>query len=375
MNSIDVPVVKKNDQNTGLLQLEPGQEGMKTVTESTQIFQLMESRDEQQMLEEVMGVFSKEYVYDIAFKGGNTSKCSTPDCYMANKKNHTHVRGLSWSGVKEARRIFKAIDTREVSKPIIIEHDGKQFYECKVTAVDLRTGNVTTTYKRHPLKKQRKDGSFMEDPYAFEVVQSKAKRNAISELLPQPLVRGWIGDWVNGKKNFDPARVTDLKEGVSYEVKKDAKASTSSTSKPKEEPRLPKAVLDKLNSVLRDFEEKGGLKTGESIKQYCSHFKVKNLAYISVDQANKIIKAVNARIAQIAAQVPGTQDVESPDSNTKAENIQLIKDKLIDLGWDLKDPKMVSSLLKQHGLDSLDDLEKADEILVKEILDKVAGTK
>lgn len=384
MNKIEVPLLKKDDQTKDLAKVLPGQEGMKTFTDSTEIFQLMEARDEDQMLEEVMGVFSKEYVYDIAFKGGSISQCSTPGCHLAEQKTpHTHVRGLSWSGIKEARRIFKAIDTREVSKPIIIDHAGKQYYECKVTAVDLRTGNVTTTYKRHPLNKVRKDGSLMEDPYAFEVVQSKAKRNAISELLPQPLVRGWIGDWVKGKKDFNPSRVTDLKEGEGYEVKKQSKAHSSSKrdTKPKVEPRLPTPVLEKLNNILKEFEAKGGLNIEESTKQYCAHFKVNNLAYISVDQANKIMHAITARIAKISSAplehekgADGPRRSEDKEVKTKAQNIQAIKDKLTELGWDLKDPKLASSLLKPYGLISLGDLQRADDILVQQILDKVSET-
>ncbi len=396
---IKVPMLKKNqDQlkelDKELSQVSPGQEGMKTATESTEIFQLMEARDEDQMLQEVMGVFSKEYVYDIPFKGGSISTCSTPGCQLAKRKeNHTHVRGLSWSGIKEARRIFKAIDTREVSKPIIVEHDGKQYYECKVTAVDLRTGNVTTTYKRHPLMKKRKDGSLMEDPYAFEVVQSKAKRNAISELLPQPLVRGWIGDWVAGKKDFDPKRAVDLKEGEGFEVEKESKGRppfnsryrTASESPPpgaqlKKEPRLAKTLLDKVNATLKEFEAKGGIKAQEANKQYCAHFKVNNLCYLTTDQANKIIKALNARISKLEKEIPGTDVVDdqqdkSADKKTKAQNIQSIKNKLEELGWDLKDPKMVASLLKPYGLDAFEDIDKADDILVKEILDKVSGAK
>jgi len=393
---INVPALKDQEPKKELAQVAPGQEGMKTMSESTEIFQLMEARDEEQMLKEVMGVFSSEYVYDIPFKGGNTSKCSTPGCYMANKVNHTHVRGLSWSGIKEARRIFKAIDTREVSKPVIIDHDGQQFYECKVTAVDLRTGNVTTTFKRHPLMKKKKDGSLMEDPYAFEVVQSKAKRNAISELLPQPLVRGWIGDWVNGKKDFDPKRAMEMEEGKDYEVKKESKARTSSKpryqtdsepssagAKLKEQPRLSKIAMDKINDTLKEFEAKGGIKAQEATKQYCAHFKVNNLCYLTTNQANQIIKAVNARIYQLSREIPKTDSPEaekvsegSPaNTQTKAQNIQAIKDQLVELGWDLKDPKMVSSLLKSHGLDALEDLEKADDILVQEVLDKVSGAK
>ncbi len=367
---ISIPKVKSPDGgDKELFPVTPGQEGMKTATESSEIFQLMESRDEEQMLQEIMGVFSQEYVYDIPFKGGSISQCSTPGCQLAKQKTpHTHVRGLSWSGIKEARRIFKGIDTREVSKPTLIDHDSRQYYECKVTAVDLRTGNVTTTYKRHPLMKKRRDGSLMEDEFAFEIIQSKAKRNAISELLPQPLVRAWIGDWVSGKKDFDPKRAVELKEGESFTVEKESRAQSSFRDKTKEEPRLPKPVLDKLNSVLKEFEAKGGLKILESTKQYCRHFKVDNIAYISVDQANKVMKAVTARIDKLQSEAPKTDD-----TRTKAQNIQAIKDKLTELGWDLKDTKLAASLLKPYGLDALEDLDRADDILVQEILDKVTG--
>ncbi|MBA7684245.1 hypothetical protein ES703_92636 [subsurface metagenome] len=120
--------------------------------------------------------------------------------------------------------------------------------------------------------------------------------------------------------------------------------------------------------MLKDFEAKGGLKILESTKQYCRHFKVDNIAYISVDQANKVMKAVTARIDKLESEAPKTDN-----TRTKAQNIQAIKDKLTELGWDLKDTKLAASLLKPYGLDALEDLDRADDILVQEILDKVTG--
>ena len=219
---------------------EAGKEAMRVATDSTEIFQLMEARDEVQMMQEIMGVYSKEYVYDIPFKGeGGLIKCDSPKCPLAaSKTKHTHVRGLSWSGIKEARRIFKAIDSSRLTKPELVEEDGKKYYECSGTVVDLRTGNSTTVFKRHPLLKKLRSGKFIKDEFAYEIAQSKCKRNGIAELLPQPLVRAWITDWLQGKKDFDPHRVLEMKEGQDYKVgKEEPKAKEAREEKPEKEER------------------------------------------------------------------------------------------------------------------------------------------
>lgn len=376
---VETPKVKlPAEKEKKKLPSEVGEEAMRTMTDSAEIFQLMEARDEQQMMQEVMGVYAKEYVYDIPFKGGEVSKCDTPKCPLAKQgKPHTHVRGLSWSGIKEARRIFKGIDTREVSKPVIVDQDGKMYYESSATAVDLRTGNCTTVHKRQPLEKKKRSGEYIEDEFAYEIVQSKAKRNAIAELLPQPLVRGWIEDWIKGTKDFDPKRVVDLQKGEGFTVE-DEETKKEKPEKLSGEKLASGPQLTKIYADFRAIEKLGGRSFDASLTDWKKHFSVDSFKALTLVQASKIIKTNLENIAKLAKAAaekerPGRQD-EPPGSNeNKAKKIQAIKDALKKLGWDVEDPLSLSSLLSPYDLSSLDDLEKADEATLDAILNDVGA--
>lgn len=377
--NVAVPRVKlPKEKEKEKLPSEVGKEAMRVATDSAEIFQLMEARDEVQMMQEVMGVYAKEYVYDIPFKGGTVSKCDTPNCpLMKAGTAHTHVRGLSWSGIKEARRIFKAIDTREVSKPVVVDQDGKKFYESSATAVDLRTGNCTTVFKRQPFMKKKRTGEFIEDEFAYEIVQSKAKRNAIAELLPQPLVRGWIQDWIKGKKDFDPTKAIELRKGEGYTVEneetKREQPEKVTGAKTASGPQLTKIYAD-----FRDIEKLGGRSFDASLTEWKKHFGLETLKGLSIFQASKLIKT---NIENIAKLKKATTDQERPESQdelassieNKAKKIQAIKDALKDLNWDADDPLLAGSLLGPYNFSSLADLEKADDATLNAILNDVGA--
>lgn len=373
--NVEVPKVKlPEEKEKEKLPSEAGKEAMRVTTDSAEIFQLMETRDEQQMLQEIMGVYAKEYVYDIPFRGGTVSKCDTPNCpLMKAGTAHTHVRGLSWSGIKEARRIFKGIDTREVSKPAMVEVDGKKFYESSATAVDLRTGNCTTVFKRQSLLKKKKSGEFIEDEFAYEIVQSKAKRNAIAELLPQPLVRGWIQDWITGKKDFDPKRVVDLQKGEDFSVEDEE-------TKGNEPQRAKTASAAQLNKIYADFraiEKLGGRTFDASLVEWKKYFGLDTFKKLTISQTSKLIKTNLQNIANLKKATTKTKKDEQteqlgPDKD-KAEKIQAIKDAITELGWDLEDPLSFSSLFSPYGLSSLSDLDKADEATLDAILNDVGA--
>jgi len=375
--NVAVPRVKlPKEKEKKKLPSEVGKEAMRVATDSAEIFQLMETRDEQQMLQEIMGVYAKEYVYDIPFKGGTVSKCDTPNCpLMKAGTAHTHVRGLSWSGIKEARRIFKGIDTREVSKPAVVDQDGKKFYESSATAVDLRTGNCTTVFKRQPFLKKKRTGEYIEDEFAYEIVQSKAKRNAIAELLPQPLVRGWIQDWIKGKKDFDPKRVVDLKVGeytVEPEENKEGKQKLTG-AKTASGPQLNKIYAD-----FREIEKLGGRSFDASLTEWKKYFGLDSFKKLTLLQASTLIKRNVENIAKLkkatSEKESPSEDAEqrAPDEN-KAKKIQAIKDAILELGWNLEDPVVVGTLLPPYGLSSLADLEKADDATLDAILNDVGA--
>lgn len=373
-----VPRVKlPSEKEKGALPLVAGKEAMRAATDSAEIFQLMEARDEVQMMQEVMGVYSKEYVYDIPFKNDNAPvACDTPNCPLAKrKKGHTHVRGLSWSGIKEARRLFKAIQC-QVSEPTLVEHDGKQYYQCAAETVDLRTGNASKAFKRQALKKEKKSGAIIDDPFAYEIVQSKAKRNSIAEILPQPLVKAWIQDWLKGKKDFDPNKAINLRKGEGYtvedeETKEGQKKLTGAKTASEDQ-------LKKIYAGFRDIEKLGGRSFEESRAVWKKYFGVESLKESTVFQASKLIKTNVENIAKLkkaAAEKEAKEpqnDQPAPKAN-RAEKIQAIKDALIELGWDLENPTLADSLLNPYDLSSLDDLEKADDATLDAILKDVGG--
>lgn len=193
--------------------LEQGKAAMRTHGDNAEVFMLMNSRDENQIMRELMGHFSEEYVYDIPFRNSDGTT--------------THARGLSWSGIKEARRLYGGIDVDIIEGPTLHgdPSDESSFYTCKARAKDLKTGNATTAAYRQKLWGKRKGGGVYQIEFAFEFAQSKAKRNAIAELLPQPLVKAWINDYVEGKPSFDPHRVIELQEG-DIEVRENKKPSS-----------------------------------------------------------------------------------------------------------------------------------------------------
>lgn len=375
--NVTVPRVKlPKEKEKEKLPSEVGKEAMRVATDSAEIFQLMEARDEQQMMQEVMGVYAKEYVYDIPFKGGTVSKCATPKCpLMKAGTAHTHVRGLSWSGIKEARRIFKGIDTREVSKPVVTDQDGKKFYESSATAVDLRTGNCTTVFKRQSLMKKKRTGEFIEDEFAYEIVQSKAKRNAIAELLPQPLVRGWIQDWIQGTKDFDPKRVVDLQKGEGFTVE-DEETKREPPEKVTGAKNASGPQLTKIYADFREIEKLGGRSFDASLTEWKKHFGLETLKGLTLFQASKLIKTNLENIARLKKAAtekerPEPREDQSP-KEIKAKKIQAIKAALKE-SWELEDPLLVGSLLGPYNLSSLADLEKADDATLDAILNDVGA--
>lgn len=192
--------------------LEQGKGAMLTHGDSAEVFLLMNQRDEDQIMRELMGHFSKEYVYDIPF---NNSDGTT-----------THAKGLSWAGIKEARRLYGGIDVDIIEGPDLHgdPSDANSFYTCKARAKDLKSGNATTAAYRQKLWGKRKGGGVYQIEFAYEFAQSKAKRNAIAELLPQPLVKAWIDDFSKGRESFDPRRVLELKEGEDFKVNDSSKS-------------------------------------------------------------------------------------------------------------------------------------------------------
>jgi len=183
-----------------------GKAAVTTFTDRAQAFMIMDKRDDGQIVDGLLGQFSEEYIYDIPFKTPH-GKCNC----KATDGPHNHVRGLSVTGVREGCRNMKGIQCQQIGEPTLIKEKGVEYYVACAEATDLISGLSERKYYRVPLLKTRKDGGTYDDPYAYQIAQSKAERNAKSVLLPQEVVKAWIQDYLSGAKQLNPARAEEYR--------------------------------------------------------------------------------------------------------------------------------------------------------------------
>lgn len=141
-----------------------------------EIYEIMERKDEQQIVAELQGRYLDEFVYEFEMEG---------------KK----ITGLSWLGVQEASRALGGIDIEIMERK---EGEAKtenldwKWIEFVIKAKDVNTDSARLGIKRQYNKGRRKDGKIYDIPFYTEIALSKAQRNAIRSLLPQTLIKAWI---------------------------------------------------------------------------------------------------------------------------------------------------------------------------------------
>lgn len=167
---------KKNDNQTVVIpQVKrlPKREQLVKV-ENNQIYEIMERKDEMQIIAELQGKYLDEFVYEFPQEG-------------------KQVMGLSWLGVQEASRVMGGIQTEIVErKEGKDEERGTKWVEIVVKAIDIHTGTSRLGIKRQHNRGRRKDGKIFDIPFYTEIALAKAQRNAIRALLPQTLIKAWI---------------------------------------------------------------------------------------------------------------------------------------------------------------------------------------
>jgi len=132
-------------------------------------FQLMERRDEEQIVAALEGKYLDEFVYSFQ-QGGKT------------------VEGLSWVGIQEAARAYGGIQC-SIEK-MKIEETEKEIV-VMLEAVDTQT-NSSAIGVSSQAKMMKTSRGIMEDTFARQKAVAKAQRNAKRQLLPQALLRQWI---------------------------------------------------------------------------------------------------------------------------------------------------------------------------------------
>lgn len=133
-----------------------------------QAYDLINQRDDSQVLLEIQGGFLEEFVYSFPTREGK-------------------VTGLSWAGVKEVARQMGNISVDDCD---IRETDGSWQVKCK--ARDL-TRNVTM----FGVAEQAKDlvlkgGGTQRDMHSLSKAVSRAQRNAIRGLIPEMFIKKMI---------------------------------------------------------------------------------------------------------------------------------------------------------------------------------------
>ena len=135
------------------------------------VYELMDRKDDQQILAELQGRFLDEYVYEFP-QDGKT------------------VTGLSWIGTKEASREYGGIQVPLEKLKIITEDD--KSVTVAVESFDVYTGTSRIGIKRQQKHIRLRDGKVIENPFYFEQAVSKAQRNAINAVIPYTFVKAWI---------------------------------------------------------------------------------------------------------------------------------------------------------------------------------------
>ena len=139
-------------------------------------FQIMEAKDEDQILAELQGSFLKKFVY--SFKVGGRP-----------------VTGISWAGIKEIAYRLKGIDT-EIQK--FEETETHYIFIVKATNKDVGS--------RLGVSNQPKMSKGKPDQFALQKALSKAQRNAIRGVIPEATIEMYLTEFTNDGKvdNFNP---------------------------------------------------------------------------------------------------------------------------------------------------------------------------
>ena len=133
---------------------------------------IFERRDEEQIVKEsILGNVLKEYIYDFRSGGRN-------------------VTGLSYAGVKHIAMTMGGI---HVGEPVVEEKGDN--WMVKVSATDIIKNLRVWGISLQPKIMKLQSGARLEDSFALQKALSKAVRNAIRSLIPEPLIIAEINEW------------------------------------------------------------------------------------------------------------------------------------------------------------------------------------
>jgi len=148
------------------------------VRDDNQAHDIMNLKDDNQVLAEMEGKYLEEFVYSFTVDGG--------------KRN---VTGLSWAGVKEVVRSAGNIEVEDLK---ITETD--KTYRVLAKGRDT-IRNVSMFGIAEQSKMMRlKSGDLVEDMHSLSKCVSRAQRNALRVLIPEATIKMTIEKYLEEKK-------------------------------------------------------------------------------------------------------------------------------------------------------------------------------
>ncbi len=172
----------ENNKNNGKNKQEPqyphpDKKQKNELTTKHQAYDLINQRDDEQVLLELRGGFLDEFVYSFPTKEGR-------------------VTGLSWAGVKEVARQMGNISITDLD---ITETEST--YRVKAKAKDMDR-NVTMFGVTEQAKQMTlRTGEEQLDTHALSKCVSRAQRNAIRGLIPEMFIKEMIEKYRNNGGN------------------------------------------------------------------------------------------------------------------------------------------------------------------------------
>ena len=138
-------------------------------------FEIMEKRDEEQILAEAQGHIIEEMFYKFPIDGKT-------------------VTGISWVGTKEIARRYGGI---KMGVPQVTDL-GDQ-YACTVQATDVKNDVTLVGSSLQPKNMMLRNGEEKPDRFAYTKAVSKAQRNAIRALIPETFLLEMEKSFSSGK--------------------------------------------------------------------------------------------------------------------------------------------------------------------------------
>jgi len=163
-------IIRDPDFKTGKT-IQKEQKDLQVLDNKNQAYDLINQRDDDQVLIEIQGGFLKDFIYSFPTKEGN-------------------VTGLSWAGVKEIARQMGNISIEDLEIT-----ETPDTYRVKAKAKDI-TKNVSM-YGVTEQSKQitTKSGTKIDDLHALSKCVSRSQRNAIRGLIPENLIKAMIEEY------------------------------------------------------------------------------------------------------------------------------------------------------------------------------------